>query len=71
MFLSLLPFSPSFSVFSSFFCIPECRTKLRAPEKAVEAVVTALLTSAQRTTAAVALLSGSAPPPEDDEDDAA
>lgn len=32
--------------------------KLRAPEKAVEAVVTALLTSAQRTKAAVALLSG-------------
>ncbi|CAM9350679.1 unnamed protein product [Scytosiphon promiscuus] len=47
------------------------RTKLRAPEKAVEAVVTALLTSAQRTTAAVALLSGSAPPLEDQEDDGA
>eukprot|EP00903_Cladosiphon_okamuranus_P020548 g18860.t1 len=45
------------------------RTKLRAPDKAVEAVVTALLTSAQRTTAAVALLSGSAPPGEDDEEE--
>lgn len=34
--------------------------KLRAPEKAVEAVVTALLSSAQKTKAAVALLSGAA-----------
>ncbi|CAM9496457.1 unnamed protein product [Ectocarpus sp. 12 AP-2014] len=47
------------------------RTKLRAPEKAVEAVVTALLTSAQRTTAAVALLSGGSPPADEEEDVAA
>ncbi|CAN0194994.1 unnamed protein product [Ectocarpus sp. 12 AP-2014] len=47
------------------------RTKLRAPEKAVEAVVTALLTSAQRTTAAVALLSGGSPPADEEEDIAA
>lgn len=37
--------------------VVRCSVKLKAPEKAVEAVVTALLTSAQRTKAAVALLS--------------
>ncbi|CAM9289215.1 unnamed protein product [Ectocarpus sp. 8 AP-2014] len=47
------------------------RTKLRAPEKAVEAVVTALLTSAQRTTAAVSLLSGGSPSADEEEDVAA
>lgn len=44
--------------FSTCICICIFSTKLRAPDKAVEAVVTALLTSAQRTKAAISLLSG-------------
>ena len=68
-----MPSNPPPRCESHFFLSALCvrgRTKLRAPEKAVEAVVTALLTSAQRTTAAVTLLAGGPSPGEDDEDDA-
>lgn len=71
--LSLFSSPPIFSYITSLgdctctlFSIHIFSTKLRAPDKAVEAVVTALLTSAQRTKAAIALLSGE----EDGEDNA-